>query len=149
MRKLYVMWNERQHGLRARFFMAGDEGFEPPNTRFRVWCLNTWPIPNAIVAVIIEKESQKSNFILWKRCFSYNDTRSKFYLCFTHVFFAWYSHLLTRSGHYLLPICDISCDWRLGMGDAISRNQWDCSRDHTVLSTPHVSRYRLSLLSVR
>ncbi len=34
------------YGQRARFSMAGDEGFEPPNGGFRVRCLTTWRIPN-------------------------------------------------------------------------------------------------------
>lgn len=27
-------------------FVAGVEGFEPPNARTKTWCLTTWPHPN-------------------------------------------------------------------------------------------------------
>lgn len=28
------------------FLLAGDEGFEPPNARTKIWCLTAWRIPN-------------------------------------------------------------------------------------------------------
>ena len=31
------------------FFMAGDEGFEPPNAWTKTMCLTTWPIPNTLL----------------------------------------------------------------------------------------------------
>lgn len=41
-------YEDKKHALRARFcvFMAGDEGFEPPNGGTRTHCLTTWRIPN-------------------------------------------------------------------------------------------------------
>ena len=33
--------------------MAGDEGFEPPNTRTRTWRLTAWPIPTTDLHYIL------------------------------------------------------------------------------------------------
>ena len=27
--------------------LAGEEGFEPPNARARIWCLTAWRLPNS------------------------------------------------------------------------------------------------------
>ncbi len=33
-------------------YMAGGEGFEPPNARTKTWCLTTWPTPNICINVL-------------------------------------------------------------------------------------------------
>ena len=43
--------SSRSFGPRT-IFMAGVEGFEPPNARTKTWCLTTWPHPIGTLASI-------------------------------------------------------------------------------------------------
>jgi hypothetical protein len=43
----YVSQAKAQLALDAG--LAGEEGFEPPNTRTKTWRLTTWPLPNLAI----------------------------------------------------------------------------------------------------
>jgi hypothetical protein len=42
-------------------YVAGAEGFEPPNTSTKNWCLTAWPRPNII-------NERQSDFTLYRAC---------------------------------------------------------------------------------
>ena len=42
-----VTLSRKKTGYRRSFFLAGDEGFEPPNVGTKSRCLTTWRIPSS------------------------------------------------------------------------------------------------------
>ena len=43
----HITNQEKRPAEASHFFLAGDEGFEPPNVGTKSRCLTTWRIPNA------------------------------------------------------------------------------------------------------
>ena len=41
-----ILKHEKSRSNDRLLFVAGDEGFEPPNAWTKTMCLTTWPIPN-------------------------------------------------------------------------------------------------------
>jgi hypothetical protein len=44
----HITWSHEKTTCKGGFFVAGDEGFEPPNAGTRNLSLTTWPIPNGL-----------------------------------------------------------------------------------------------------